>query len=229
MALSSLAGTSANCWAAKGTIADAIDCGASRIAEREGLAGLAERAAEPLALLDQGSHARRELGRRGLEHLRRLAQRRFPCGEVGKRRRAGASLDAPHTGGDGALVGDLEEPDIARAADMCARRKVRPNRDRRPRRPSRARGPPRRISRRTAATAPAAMAASGSISWVETGALRRICAFTSASMAAISSGLTALRWLKSKRSRSGATSEPFWVTCGPRWRLSAACNRCVAE
>ena len=36
-------------------------------------------------------------------------------------------------------------------------------------------------------------------------------------------------WLKSKRSRSGATSEPFCVTCSPRRRRSASCSRWVAE
>ena len=52
---------------------------------------------------------------------------------------------------------------------------------------------------------------------------------TSASTARISSGDIGRGWLKSKRSRSGATSEPFCATCWPRCRLSAACSRWVAE
>jgi hypothetical protein len=38
-----------------------------------------------------------------------------------------------------------------------------------------------------------------------------------------------LEMRKSKRSRSGATSEPFWVTWVPSTLRSAACSRCVAE
>ena len=38
-----------------------------------------------------------------------------------------------------------------------------------------------------------------------------------------------LGWVKSKRSRSGATSEPFWVTWSPRRRRSASCSRWVAR
>jgi len=35
--------------------------------------------------------------------------------------------------------------------------------------------------------------------------------FTSSSTAAISSSLSALPWVKSKRSRWSLTSEPFWL------------------
>jgi hypothetical protein len=38
-----------------------------------------------------------------------------------------------------------------------------------------------------------------------------------------------LKCEKSKRRRSGATSEPFCVTCSPSTLRSAACSRCVAE
>src|SRR3546814_8669699 len=55
-----------------------------------------------------------------------------------------------------------------------------------------------------------------------------MCAFTSASTAATSSGDNGLGWLKSKRRRSAATSEPFWVTWPPSRCLSAACSRWVA-
>ena len=48
-------------------------------------------------------------------------------------------------------------------------------------------------------------------------------------MARMSSGVSAFGWLKSKRRRSGATSEPFCVTWVPSRRRSASCSRCVAE
>src|SRR5260370_462918 len=43
-----------------------------------------------------------------------------------------------------------------------------------------------------------------------------------ASMRSSSSGVTAWKWLKSKRSRSGATREPACFTCGPSTSRSAA-------
>src|SRR5262245_27134811 len=48
-------------------------------------------------------------------------------------------------------------------------------------------------------------------------------------MRSISSADTGASWVKSKRSRSGATSEPFWSACGPSTARSAACSRCVPE
>ena len=63
---------------------------------------------------------------------------------------------------------------------------------------------------------------------VVTSEFRRTWAFTEPSIWVMSAGDTARPWLKSKRSRSGATNEPFWVTCSPRRRLSAACRRWVA-
>ena len=75
----------------------------------------------------------------------------------------------------------------------------------------------------------ASMAASGVINRVVTGRFPRIWAFTSASTVATSSGLSGFDWLKSNRSRSAATSEPFCVTWPPSRLRSAACSRCVAE
>ena len=43
------------------------------------------------------------------------------------------------------------------------------------------------------------------------------------------SAVSGAQWEKSKRSRSGATSEPFWATCSPRTCRSAQWSRCVAE
>ena len=56
----------------------------------------------------------------------------------------------------------------------------------------------------------------------------RIWAFTSASTAASSSGVILAKWLMSKRSRSGATKEPFCSTCVPRCLRKAWCSRWVA-
>ena len=44
-----------------------------------------------------------------------------------------------------------------------------------------------------------------------------------------SSGVIGWKCEKSKRRRSGATSEPFCCTCAPSTLRSAACSRCVAE
>ena len=62
------------------------------------------------------------------------------------------------------------------------------------------------------AMAPALIASSGVISVVPTSPLRRMRALTSASTAAMSSSVRGFGWLMSKRRRSGATSEPFWLT-----------------
>ena len=77
--------------------------------------------------------------------------------------------------------------------------------------------------------APAAIASSGVIRRVSTDEFLRMRSLTSSSILRSSSSEIALVWLMSKRSRSGATSEPFCVTCSPRWRRSASCRRWVAE
>ena len=79
------------------------------------------------------------------------------------------------------------------------------------------------------ASAPAFTASSGVMRRVATSALRRMRSLTSVSTARMSSDVSAFGWLKSKRSRSGATSEPFCVTCVPSRRRSASCSRWVAE
>ena len=73
------------------------------------------------------------------------------------------------------------------------------------------------------------MAPSRSISRVSTGASCSTSAFAISSTAVISSALTGFGCEKSKRSRSGATSEPFCATCVPSVCRSASCSRCVAE
>ena len=77
--------------------------------------------------------------------------------------------------------------------------------------------------------APASTAASGVISRVVTAVFWRMRAFTSPSTQARSSGVIGVGWETSKRSRSGAFSEPFCATCVPSRRRSASCSRCVAE
>ena len=44
-----------------------------------------------------------------------------------------------------------------------------------------------------------------------------------------SSGVIGLGCTKSKRNRSGATSEPRWAMWSPSTCRSASCSRCVAE
>ena len=48
---------------------------------------------------------------------------------------------------------------------------------------------------------------------------------TSARPAALPRGVSAEKWTKSNRRRSGATSEPACLTCGPSTLRNAACNR----
>ena len=73
------------------------------------------------------------------------------------------------------------------------------------------------------------MASSSAISRVSTGEFCSTKALAMASTAAISSGVIGLVCEKSKRSRSGATSEPFCATCVPSTWRSASCRRWVAE
>ena len=77
--------------------------------------------------------------------------------------------------------------------------------------------------------APVSMASSMAISRVSTGAFCRMMALAISSTAATSSALIGLVCEKSKRSRSGATSEPFCATCVPSTWRNASCSRCVAE
>ena len=67
------------------------------------------------------------------------------------------------------------------------------------------------------------------MSRVSTGASCSTTALAMSSTAAISSSDIGFGCEKSKRSRSGATSEPFCATCVPSVSRSAAWRRCVAE
>ena len=64
---------------------------------------------------------------------------------------------------------------------------------------------------------------------VSAAALRRTRSLTRSSTCCFSSSVSGAQCEKSKRSRSGATSEPFCVTCVPSTWRSAQCSRCVAE
>ena len=66
------------------------------------------------------------------------------------------------------------------------------------------------------------------VSSTRTGESARIAAETRSSTVSSSSRVTAAKWLKSNRNRSGATSEPCCFTCSPRTVRNAQCNRCVA-
>ncbi len=59
------------------------------------------------------------------------------------------------------------------------------------------------------------MASAVSFTSVVTGAFRRICSLTSASISRSCAAVTGEKCVKSKRSRSGATSDPACFTCVP--------------
>jgi len=79
------------------------------------------------------------------------------------------------------------------------------------------------------ASAPALIASSYGISSDHTSALARMYALVSSSTSRNAASSTGPAWLKSKRSRSGVTSDPACFTCSPSRRRSAAWRRCVAE
>ena len=78
------------------------------------------------------------------------------------------------------------------------------------------------------AVAPAAFASAMGISCHVTGKFALTQRLTSSSTAAISGAARAEPCEKSKRRRSGATSDPFCATPSPSTARSAACSRCVA-
>ncbi len=78
------------------------------------------------------------------------------------------------------------------------------------------------------AMAPAAIASAVGLTSVVTGVFFSTSSLTIRSMRAIASAGIADGCTKSKRSRSGATSDPACLTCGPRTCRSAAWSRCVA-
>src|SRR5215217_3832346 len=79
------------------------------------------------------------------------------------------------------------------------------------------------------ARAPDSIASSTPISFVTTGSFWRSTALAMSATRRTSSSPTGFGWLKSKRRRSGATSEPFWATWSPRTWRKASCRRWVAE
>ena len=79
------------------------------------------------------------------------------------------------------------------------------------------------------AIAPAFLASAIASTSVSAGRLARTRALTRSSTRWRSSGVSGAKCEKSKRRRSGATSEPFCVTCAPSTVRSAQCSRCVAE
>ena len=79
------------------------------------------------------------------------------------------------------------------------------------------------------AMAPACLASAMASTAVSVATFFRTRAFTRSSTFCFSSSVSGAVCEKSKRRRSGATSEPFWVTWVPRTWRSAQCRRCVAE
>ena len=79
------------------------------------------------------------------------------------------------------------------------------------------------------AIAPIFLADSISESVVVTGSPSRMYELTSDSTARSSSGVTAAKCVKSKRTWCSSTYEPACSTCLPRTVRSAACKRCAAE
>ena len=177
-----------------------------------------ELALEPPALLDEVDDARRQLGGARPQRRRCLAQHALFFGEISLGRGAGQRLDPAHPRGDRRLADDLEQADVAGAADMRAAAQL----DREgPLVVTRAahRDDPHLIAiflaeQRQRPFGDRAVRASAER--VRTALLARMRSLTSASIARISSCVSGRGWLKSKRSRSGATSEPFCVTCSPR-------------
>ena len=93
----------------------------------------------------------------------------------------------------------------------------------------RRRAPRRRISRRTAPARLRRWPRPASSDASRRPQFCRIMALTRSSTARISSCVIGFGCEKSKRSRSGATSEPFCATWSPSTWRSASCRRCVAE
>ena len=79
------------------------------------------------------------------------------------------------------------------------------------------------------AIAPACLASAIGSTSVSAATFLRTRSLTRSSTRCFSSSDSGAECEKSKRSRSGATSEPFWVTCVPSTWRSAQWRRCVAE
>ena len=154
-------------------------------------------------------------------------------GEIRARGLAGQRLDAAHAGGDRAFADDLEQADIAGAAHMGAAAEL-------DRIGAAALASPVRLPMLTTRTsspyfspnsaiAPLLIASSGAIRWVSTGGVLQNHGVGQVLDLADLVASSASYVEKSKRSRSGATSEPFCATCLPSTSRSASCSRCVAE
>ena len=172
---------------------------------------------------------RRELGGRRLEQRRGLAELLLLGRDMRLGRSAGQRLEPAHPGRHRALADDLEQADIAGAPHV---------------------GPAAQLGRVALAVVGAAHRDDPDLVAILLAEQRQgagLHRLVGRGVAGLDRGVAAdslidvgldgaqiLRrqrrgWLKSKRSRSGATSEPFCVTCGPSRRRSASCSRWVAE
>ena len=79
------------------------------------------------------------------------------------------------------------------------------------------------------ASAPLSTASLGVIILVFTSDFFSTIEFTWLSIFSISCSVIGFMWLKSNRSLSGATKDPFWVTWVPNTLLKDSCKRWVAE
>ena len=79
------------------------------------------------------------------------------------------------------------------------------------------------------AIAPCSIPSSGVISRVTTSVFEFTNLLTFSSIFFISSSVIGFIWLKSNLNLSGATNDPFCITCVPKVLLRDSCNKCVAE
>ena len=195
----------------------------ARLRRRDLRGGLLERALELLHAPLRGLDLLRHLERAGAEQRRRAPQLlRLALREL-DRLRAGDGDDAADARGDRLLARDLEEADVAGAADVRAAAELL----RRARCARRA--PRRRTSRRRSPSRPPGAPSRSSSTAVSVSAFSRTSSLTRRSTPASSSSVSGWKCEKSKRRWSGATSEPVCFTCSPSTSRSARCSRCVAE
>ena len=204
-------------------------------AHGELLAGVDELALELAALLDQRREALGGVRRRRLEQAGELLETAALLHEVQPRRLPPTCASMPtDTGRDGALADDADEADVARARHVGAAAQLD------------------RVSRAgivaaiidahgddadlVAVLLAEQRAGAGRDRLVDAHQPRDHGAVLADD--AVDDGLDrataprrqiGLGWEKSKRSRSGATSEPFCATWSPSTWRSASCSRCVAE
>src|SRR5262249_46742678 len=92
----------------------------ARAGTRQRPASLGQFALKPPALLDDAGDPSRKFGSAGPQRCCRLTQNFFFSLNKGFSRGSSQRLDAAHPGGDRRFPDNLEQPDIAGTANMCA-------------------------------------------------------------------------------------------------------------